>query len=82
MLRSLETRPAISVHLERDTVESRDLNDEATFLSQQLPTRAQASRRIVVVLEEVPHCDEVEALISEVMVVEQAAPELDVGEAR
>src|SRR4029079_13272956 len=61
-------------------IEPRYLDDQPALWLQHAPGGFQAAQRIVIVLEEVPHRDEIEPLVVEWRVVEQPAVKLDVTE--
>src|SRR5262245_50178742 len=82
MLRGLQTGPAITVETEGQAVEARHFDDEPTIGLEKVTRRLERLDRIVVVLEKVPHRDESEALVAEVLLVKQTAAKVDSAQSR
>ena len=77
VLRRLQPGPAIAEPAEGPAVEPGHFDHERATGPQHSSRRAQAAQRVVVVLEEVPHRDQIERPVRERRLVEETAVELD-----
>src|SRR5438552_13074236 len=77
VLGRLEPRPAVAIEAERQAVQAGHLDHQASSGLERSPGPAKRPGRVVVVLEEVPHGDQIEAAHADVLLVEQTAVELD-----
>src|SRR5687767_11925999 len=76
----LQPRPALPKEPVRHAVQPGDFDDKASIGLERRTGVRQRPQRVVVVLEEVPHCDEVEAIATDRLVVEQTVMKLDSAE--
>src|SRR6185503_4800772 len=76
MLWRLQPRPSVTEQPERHTVESRHFDNQTSLRCEQVASGTQRSRRVVIVLEKVPHGDQIEPIVTEVLLVEQTTPEV------
>src|SRR5947209_13587312 len=82
VLRRLESRPTAAKEAECRAVQPGHLDDQTAIRLQSVMGVNQRAHRIIVMLQVMPHGDQVKSLTSKFLLIEQAAPELHMAEGR
>src|SRR5438876_12375701 len=80
VLRGLESGPSVAKEAKRCTVQPGYLDDQASIRLQGFVGVNQRARRIIVVLQVMPHSDQVKLLAAKFLLIEQTSPELYIVE--